>query len=262
MKRRESTSLRTVGFILTALVLAFVIIGLFYTPYDPNAMNGLKKNLPPSFLHPFGTDNFGRDLLSRVMDGSSTTFLIAICTVFIGSTIGILLGAVTGYMGGILDQILMRINDIIASFPSILLALILVSVIGPGKYNIFIALSIVFIPSFARITRSEFVVQKEMDYVKNARIMGAGHVRIMFVHIFPNTLSMLWPAIMIGFNNAILAEAGMSYLGLGVQPPDASLGRMLAESQTYLLSAPWYAISTGLFIIMTVLGFSLLVKEQ
>lgn len=250
------------GGVIIGVVLLFVAAGLFYTPFDPNQMDASIKNMAPSLSHPFGTDNFGRDILSRVMEGSRTTFFIALSTVLIGTAAGTLLGAVTGYFGGVLDEVLMRINDVILSFPSILLALVFVGVIGTGKYNIIIALGIVFIPSFARVVRSEFAVQKNMDYVKNARIMGAGPFRIMFVHILPNTLPILLSSMVIGFNNAVLAEAGMSYLGLGVQPPDASLGRMLSEAQTYLFSAPWYALAPGILIILTVLGFGLLGEKQ
>jgi peptide/nickel transport system permease protein len=224
-------------------------------------MNGLSKNLPPVWNHLFGTDNFGRDIFSRVLEGGRTTFFIALCTVGIGVVFGTILGAFTGYYGGIFDELLMRLNDGILAFPSVLLALVLISICGTGKYNVILALGIVFIPSFARVIRSEFVTQKQMDYVKNAKVIGVGNLRIMFVHILPNTLPILLSSITIGFNNAILAEAGMSYLGLGVQPPDASLGRMLSESQTYMLSTPWYTLAPGLMIVLTVLGFSLLSEK-
>ncbi|WP_167955409.1 ABC transporter permease [Anaerosporobacter faecicola] len=248
---------RIIGAILVGIVLLFVIIGVFYTPYDPNAMNGAAKSQAPSLLHWLGTDNFGRDLLSRVMEGSRTTFFVAIATVAIGGTIGTLVGALTGFYGGRIDQIIMRINDGITSFPSILLTLVIISVFGIGKYKIIWALGIVFIPSFVRVVRSEYMVQKEMDYVKTAKLMGASDVRILFLHILPNIRPILVSTITIGFNNAVLAEAGMSYLGLGVQPPDASLGRMLSEAQAYLFSAPWYAIAPGVMIVITVLGLSL-----
>lgn len=246
------------GSILTGIMLLLVLTGLFFTPFDPNKMNASLKNIGPSLLHPFGTDNFGRDILSRVMDGAGTTFLIAVITVVIGAFFGTLLGAVTGYYGGWLDEILMRVNDGLTSFPSILLALVFVSIFGKGTINVVMALGVIFIPSFARVIRSEFIVWREMDFVKNAKLMGAGNLRIMFVHILPNTKYILLSSIMIGFNNAVLAEAGMSYLGLGVQPPNASLGRMLSEAQAYLFFAPWSAIAPGLMIVFTVLGISLM----
>jgi peptide/nickel transport system permease protein len=250
-----------IGTVIICLILLFLLIGILHTPFDPNEMNGAIKNMAPSLAHPFGTDNFGRDILSRVMVGASTTFLVAILTVAIGAAIGTAVGAFTGYYGGWLDEVIMRINDGVTSFPSILLALVFVSIIGPGKYNVIIALGIIFVPSFARVIRSEFISLKQMDFVKNAKLMGASDLRIMFVHILPNTKPILVSAITIGFNNAVLAEAGMSYLQLGVQPPDASLGRMLSEAQPYLMNAPWYAMAPGIVIILTVLGVSL-VNEQ
>lgn len=246
------------GIVLVSVVTLLVVVGLFWTPYEPTAMSAALKNKPPSLTHPLGTDYMGRDVLSRVMDGAGTTFFIGVATVLIGLVLGTLLGAFTGYYGGIVDELLMRLNDTLTSMPSILLALVFVSIIGTGKYNIIIALGVIFIPSFARVVRSEYLVQKEMDYVRNAKLLGAGNLRIMFVHILPNTKSILLSTITIGLNNAILAEAGMSYLSLGVQPPDASLGRMLSEAQGYLLSSPWMALAPGMMIVLTVLGFSLI----
>jgi peptide/nickel transport system permease protein len=247
-----------IGIAIISFVLLFIITGLFYTPYDPNAMDGTAKNMAPSLSHLFGTDNFGRDVLSRVMEGGRTTFFVALLTVAIGALIGTLIGAFTGYYGGWLDEVLMRINDGLASFPSILLALIVVSLIGPGKYNVIIALGVIFIPSFARVIRSEYITLKERDFVKNAKLMGASDLRIMFVHILPNTKAILLSSLTIGFNNAVLAEAGMSYLQLGVQPPDPSLGRMLSEAQSYLFMSPWCAIFPGIMIVLSVIGFSLI----
>ena len=202
--------------------------------------------------------SFGRDILSRVMKGAGTTFLVALGTVLIGTAFGVLIGAFTGYFGGTIDEILMRIIDAVFAFPSILLALVFISLLGPGTYQVVIALGIAFIPSFSRIVRSEFLKYKNMDYVKNARLQGASHLRIMFVHILPNTVSVLLSSIMIGFNNAVLAEAGMSFLGIGVQPPAPSLGRMLSEAQSFLFRVPNYALGPGCAIILMVLGFSLL----
>ena len=246
------------GAIITGIMLLVIVIGLFWTPYDPNAMNGAEKMSGPSFRHLFGTDNFGRDIFSRVVQGAGATFLIAAATVAIGLIIGIIAGLITGYYGGWLDEILMRINDTILAFPSILLALVLIAIFGGGKYNIILALGILFIPSFARLVRSEVARQKNTDYVRNAKLMGASDFRILFVHILPNIVPVLLSAVAIGFNNAVLAEASMSFLGVGVQPPDPSLGRMLNEAQTYLMSAPWYAMSAGIVIILLILGFGLL----
>lgn len=257
MKRQRNWTLR-IGAGLTAVLVLLIVIGTFWTPYDPEAMSSADKQMGPCLAHWFGTDNYGRDLFSRVLVGARTSMFIAVCTVAIGVGFGIIIGSFTGYFGGWLDEVMMRIIDTLFAFPSILLALVVISLLGSGKYQVIIALGIAFIPSFARVVRSEYLKQREMDYVKNARIMGCGHLRIMFVHILPNILPVLVPTVMIGFNNAVLAEAGMSYLGIGVQPPDASLGRMLSEAQTYLFSQPSYALFPGMTIVLLVLGFSLL----
>lgn len=246
------------GLILTGFLTVFIVLGFFWTPYDPTAMES-QKFLAPSLQHLMGTDNFGRDIFSRVLKGAGTTFSIAVATVSIGAVLGTLVGALTGFFGGIVDDILMRINDALTAFPSILLALVIISILGPGnKYNVVLALGAVFIPSFARVTRTAFAGLRDVNYVKSARLMGASNSRILWVHILPNTMNVLLPAITIGFNNAVLAEASMSYLGIGVTPPDASLGYMLSEAQSMLTRAPWYALSTGLTIILLVFGVGLI----
>lgn len=257
MKQTMNGYLRA-GLILTGVLTALILLGFFWTPFDPAAMSGSEKFLSPSLRHLMGTDSFGRDIFSRVLKGAGTTFLIALCTVAIGGVLGTAVGALTGYFGGLADEALMRFNDVLTAFPSILLALVLIGVLGSGKYNVVVALGIVFIPSFARVTRTAFASLRDVNYVKSARLMGAGSGRILLVHILPNTLPVLLPAVTIGFNNAVLAEASMSYLGIGVQPPDASLGYMLSESQRMLQSAPWYAIGTGLVIVLLIFGVGLI----
>ena len=213
----------------------------------------------PSLAHWLGTDSFGRDIFSRVLQGAGTTFLIALSTVAIGAVCGTAAGALTGYFGGVVDEVLMRLNDALTAFPSILLALVLISILGPGnKYNVVIALGIVFIPSFARVTRTAFAALRDVNYVKSARLMGASSGRILVRQILPNTTQVLLPAITIGFNNAVLAEASMSYLGIGVTPPDASLGYMLSEAQSMMGVAPWYALFTGGTIVLLVFGVGLI----
>lgn len=247
-----------IGFIITGVVLLLVVLGVFYTPYDPETMSAADKFAGISFRHLMGCDNFGRDIFSRILKGAGTTLFIALCTVLIGAGAGTVLGAVTGYYGGLLDEVLMRVNDAVLAFPSILVALVFISVMGSGKYNVIIALGIVFIPSFARIVRGEFIHYRNLDYVQSAKLMGASDLRIMFVHILPNAWPVILLSVIIGFNNAVLAEASMSFLGIGVQPPDASLGRMLSEAQAFLFSAPWYAFFPGLMIVLMILGFALL----
>ena len=248
MKHRLNRYL-VVGLIITGIILAVTLVGYFWTPYSPTAMR-YGKFQAPSGAHIFGTDQFGRDIFSRVLKGIGTTLSIALLTVAIGAVVGTTVGAVTGYFGGAIDEILMRLNDVLTAFPSILLALLIISLLGPGKkYNVVLALGLVFIPSFARVTRTSFASLREVNYVTSARLMGAGSARILFVHMLPNILRVLLPAITIGFNNAVLAEASMSFLGIGVTPPDASLGYMLSEAQGMLKACPWYAIFTGLSIV-------------
>lgn len=256
IKYNKTNKKLIVGLCLTLLVALPVVIGFFWMPYDLNEVNYTEKFLAPCLAHPFGTDNFGRDIYCRIMRGAGVTFGISIFTVIAGAVIGTVVGALTGYFGGIFDEILMRVNDCLASFPSILLALVVVSLLDKGTLNICIALSLVFIPSFARIMRSEFIAERNKDYVQNARLMGAGHLRVIFVHILPNTFPILFSTMLVCLNNAVLAEAGLSFLGLGVQPPDPSLGRMLSEAQANLIRAPWYEIFTCMVMIVLILGIT------
>ena len=260
MKEKINYSI-IIGYFLIFLVVSMALVGLFYTPYPPNEMNVLEKNQAPSVSHLFGTDPFGRDIFSRVLEGASTSFFIAISVVLIGALIGSFLGAMTAYYGGIVDTMIMRMNDVLAAFPSVLLAICFVAVIGAGTYNLIVALGIVFIPSFARVVRSEVLVQKELDYVKNAKLMGASNLRILILHILPNIKPVLVTSLLVGFQNAVLSEAGMSYLGLGVTQPDPSLGRMLSEAQGYLWNAPWYALAPGLTILALTLGLGLVSRD-
>ena len=256
MKKRNYSLI--IGLILTGIILIITIIGQFWTPYAVTGMDSLAKNQAPSLIHLMGTDNFGRDVFSRVMNGCGTTFFVALSTVVIGCFFGVIIGSLTGFYGGLLDEIVMRINDVLLSFPSVLLVLIFISFIGTGKYKIIIALGVMFIPSFARIVRSEVIRYKSQEFVRSAQVMGAGNLRIIFVHILPNTAVSLLTAAAIGFNNAVLAEAAMSYLSIGVSPDEASLGYMLSESQSILDSAPWYALGTGAVIVLLILGVSLI----
>lgn len=255
--QKKSVSFR-IGLTIAAIMAVLALVGYVWTPYDPSAIVGSEKFLAPSLRHLFGTDNFGRDIFSRVMVGVGTTFFISLCTVCIGGIVGTLIGAFTGYFGGVVDEVLMRINDALTAFPSILLALVFIAMLGFGKYNVILALGVAFIPSFARVVRAEFARHRSMSYVKSARLMGASHLRIMFRHILPNAWGVLLPALIIGFNNAVLAEASMSYLGIGVAPPDVSLGYMLSESQSYMIKAPWYVLCTGLVIVLLILGVSMM----
>ena len=246
------------GLILAGIIVTLILWGLIRAPHDPEQMDVAMRLAKGSFKHPMGCDQFGRDIFSRVMVGARMTLFIAFGTNLIGAFFGTLIGALTGYFGGFFDEILMRFNDVVLSFPSILLALVFIALMGPGKYQIMISMGIVFTPSYARIVRSEFIKFRNMDYVTAVRLMGADHFRIMFLHILPNVKGTLLTSLIIGFNNAVLCEAAMSFLGIGVQPPDASLGLMLSDAQAFLFVSPSYALYVGAVMVMMILSFALL----
>lgn len=255
--QRKSISLYIGAFLVSTLFL-MMIISIFWTPYNPNAMQTEIALQGPSWAHPFGTDNFGRDILSRILEGSKTAFFVGTTSIMIALTFGFIIGAVAGYFGGIIDEILMRIIDAILAIPGILFAIMLVAVFSTGMQNTILALGIMGIPTFARVIRSGFIQVKEFDFVKSSKAKGAGSFRIIFKHILPNIFSSIIVASTLFFSGAILAESGLSYLGLGVQPPDSSWGRMLSEAQAYMTTAPWYIGITGIFIVLLVLGFNML----
>lgn len=257
IKKNKSPYFR-IGLVITTVLVVVVLISLVYMPYDPTKMDSTQKSLGVSLRHLMGTDKFGRDIFSRVLYGTRVTLMIALGTVMIGTLVGIVIGALCGYFGGLFDEVVMRINDALFAFPSILLALVFVSLLGTGNWQLVLSLGIAFIPSFARIVRGEYLRARKMDYVLNARLQGASHLRIMFVHILPNISGVLMSSVMIGFNNAVLAEAGLSFLGIGTQPPFASLGQMLSDSRINILSEPRYMLGPGSVLILLVLGFSLL----
>jgi peptide/nickel transport system permease protein len=243
------------GLILAVLILLLSLTGIFWVSIDHNAMNANIRFQSPSFSHPLGTDNFGRDIFSRIITGSKYTIILAICTVAGAVLLGSALGLFAGYSGGIHDEIIMRLMDAISSFPGILFALVMVALMGNSQFTLFIALLILFIPSFTRIMRSGALQYKQMDFILAERLLGASHARILFIHILPNLAPSLLSASSLGLSNAILAEATMSYLGLGIQPPLPSWGRMLSESQSFLYNAPWCALAPGIFIMLTVIAF-------
>ncbi len=244
-----------VGVVLLGILFLLMLVSLFYLPYDPDAMDINAKLQPPSWKHIFGTDQRGRDLFSRVMVGLRDTFFVALGVVGIGGIIGGVIGAISGYFGGTLDEVLMRMNDALTSFPSILLALVMIGILGSGKTNVTISLGIAFIPSFVRLMRGAVMELRGSAYVKSAKLMGVGRFRIIFVHILPNIFATWISGVAVGFNNAVLAESGLSFLGIGVRPPDASLGEMLSEAQGYMFSAPWYVCMPGIVLICLILGF-------
>ena len=250
----EASAFYTAGIILLGIVVIAFVISLFWTPYAPDATDAASKLLAPSAAHPFGTDNFGRDVLSRVMSASKYTIFISASGIAIALILGIIAGIPAGYYGGFTDRVIMLLGNSIMCFPGILLALVAVAVFGPSVTNVIWALGLVFAPTFARVCRVGTMEIKELDYITHARVMGVKPARIMTFHIFPNLVGQLLPATVIGLANMTLFESGMSYLGLGVQPPDASFGKMLSDAQAYIRVAPWLIVFPALMLVFYILG--------
>ncbi|MBH5316975.1 ABC transporter permease [Paenibacillus sp. GSMTC-2017] len=235
-----------------------MLISFVYIPYDVNDMNIANRLQGPSLSNWLGTDNFGRDILSRVMEGSKTAIAVGAVSVGIGLVGGVIIGALAGYIGKWVDEVFMRLIDALMAFPGIMLALILVTLFKPSLFQTMIAIGVLSIPTFARVSRSGFLQLKEAEFVKAARGIGAGHLTIVRRHIVPNMISSIVVTASLSFSTSILIEAALSYLGLGVQPPDPSWGSMLNESQSYMSKAPWFTLAPGIIITITVLGFNLL----
>ena len=248
----------TLGLAITALLLLTAAVSLVYTPRDPLEMSMEARLEGPSESHPLGTDQFGRDLLSRIMVGSETSILVGVIAVGIGMGLGVFLGMLSGYFGGWLDETFMRLMDAVQGFPAILSALLITAAFKPSVVISMVAIGVAFLPVFARLTRASFLELRDREFVLAARALGTGDAALIGRHILPNTLAPLIVQATISFPVAILAEAALSYLGLGTQPPHPSWGLMLREAQAFLGLSPWFAIFPGTAIALTVLGFNLL----
>ena len=248
----------TLGVAITALLIATAALSLVYTPKDPLAMSITGRLQGPSGAHPFGTDQYGRDVLSRVMTGTVISIAVGVIAVGIGAVAGVILGLVSGYIGGWLDETLMRLVDAVQGFPAILSALLFTAVFAPGTGVSMVAIGIAFVPVFARLTRGAVLELREREFVVAARALGGGDGRLLVRHILPNALPPLIVQATTSFPVAILAEAALAYLGLGTQPPYPSWGLMLKEAQNFLSLNPWFAVFPGGAIALTVLGLNLL----
>jgi peptide/nickel transport system permease protein len=250
--------LLVIGALICLPIFTLAIVGPNISPYDPLAINVLDKLAPPSSRHWMGADNLGRDILSRVIFGARVSLEVGIVSVILGLVAGVTLGAVSGYLGGWLDSLFMRLMDAIQAFPAMLLALVLVAIMGPGLVTVMTAVAGIRIPVFARTVRASVLAEREKDYIEAARCLGQREGAILFRHILPNIIS---PIIVLGtsyFATAIVVEASLSFLGLGVVPPDVSWGTMLSESRQYMERYPWAPLFPGLAISLAVLGFNLL----
>lgn len=248
-----------IGFVLTALFVGAALISYVWTPFDAEALNIPNKLKIPTFVHWFGTDHFGRDIFSMIMVGARTSIAVALIAVGIGILLGVPLGlAAAAKRGGWMDEIIMRGNDLVFAFPALLIAIMITAVFGPSAVNAIIAIGFFNIPVFARLSRGAALSLWTRDYVLSARVAGKGAVRISAEHILPNIMNLLIVQGTIQFSLGILAEAGLSYVGLGAQPPIPSWGRMLADSQTLITLAPHMALFPGFAIVLTVLGLNLM----
>ena len=248
-----------IGLALSLIFVGAALISFIWVPQDVGAMDIPNKMKPPSAAHPLGTDHFGRDILSMIMVGARTYIAVAVVAVVIGMGLGVPLGlAAAARRGSLLDEVIMRGNDLVFAFPSLLIAIMITAVFGPSALNAIIAIGIFNIPVFARLTRGAALSLWTRDYVLAARVAGKGAVRISAEHILPNVTNLLIVQGTIQFSLGILAEAALSYVGLGAQPPIPSWGRMLADSQTMISLAPHMAIFPGMAILLTVLGLNLM----
>jgi peptide/nickel transport system permease protein len=258
MKRFFSNLNFSFGFILSAVIVFAAVLSLVWTPFDANKMNARERLQDPSWTHPLGTDQYGRDTLSRVMTGAVNSIIVGLMTVAIGLSIGVLLGLAAAGFGKFADEAIMRFSDLLFGFPAVLTAILITSVLGASMINAMLAIGIFYIPVFARLTRAVAMSVWQREFIEAARAAGISEWAITWRHVLPNILSPLLIQGTIQFAVAILAEAGLSYLGLGTQPPYASWGRMLNEAQTFMSLSPWMAIFPGAAIAWAVLGFNLL----
>lgn len=247
------------GLLLIIFYITMAVIGLLgLTPYSPTEQHRLDRLQGPSSRYYLGTDMFGRDVFSRLIRGSTNSLYVAFFSVAISGSLGTLIGTTSAYLGGLYDNVMMRIMDVFFAFPAMLLALLVVVVLGRGLDKTILAIAVVYTPIFARVARGPVLAVKEMEFVTAARCLGMRHSRILLLHVLPNTLAPLLVQVSLALSWSLLTEAGLSFLGLGIQPPEPSWGVMLSESQGISEIAPWLMIYPGLAIMLGVLGFNLL----
>ena len=256
-KLKKNKSAMVGGFLILFLIIV-AIIGPYFTPYQPDTQDMLNKLQPPSGDNWLGTDNFGRDIFSRIIHGTNLTLIVGFFSVLLGGAVGVLIGIFAGYYGGRTDSILMRLMDILLAFPSILLALAIVTVLGGSLQNVIIAVAISSVPVFARIVHGSTLSVKKLEYIDAMRALGASDARIIFKHIFPNITSPIIVQATLNIATAILSASGLSFLGLGAQPPTPEWGAMLSDGRNYLYNAPHVALFPGLAIVLVVLAFNML----
>jgi peptide/nickel transport system permease protein len=258
--RIARNSVALTGGLIVGLYLVAILVSLFWLPFNPVAMDTKHVLSAPSLVtgHLFGTDEFGRDILARIMKGSLVSLIISVAATGLGAVVGTFMGIWAGYLGGRPDHWIMRVADVLFSFPSLLLAIFVMAILGEKTYNVVFAIGIVYIPQFARISRGAILTIKSSEFVRAARSNGASTGYILFRHLLPNILVPLIVQVSLSLSVAILLESALSFLGLGVQPPAPSWGNMLSGARKVMVIAPWTALYPGLAIVFLVLGFNLL----
>jgi peptide/nickel transport system permease protein len=246
------------GLVLSVLLVLTAVLAPWLAPYRPDEIHPIDSLMAPSARYWLGTDDLGRDILSRIIFGARVSLMVGTIAIGIAALAGVSLGLAAGFLGGRTDGLIMRVMDALLAFPAILLAIALMAVLGPSLENAMIAIGIISIPAFARITRANVLSLREQEFVEAARALGCGGLYLAAVVILPNCLSPIIVQASLGVGNAILVEAALSFLGLGVQPPEPSWGSMLAFGRSLLGQAPWYATFSGLSIFVTVLALNLL----
>jgi len=253
---RNRSPLLTVGTAIVAITALAALVGPSIAPFDPSAQDLPSRLAGPTIAHPFGLDELGRDILARVLAGARISFLVGLTVVSISAVIGTILGAVAGYFGGAWDDVISRVIDTLLAFPGLLLAIALVAVLGPSLFNVLIALTIIGWVGYARLVRGQVLRAREFEYVSAARALGAGSLHILWRHVIPAALPAVVVQATLGMAGAIIGEASLSFLGLGVQPPTPSWGTMLNGGRAHILDAPHLTIFPGLAIAILVLGFN------
>ena len=246
------------GLILLTAEILVALTAPWIAPYDPTAQDLLAPLQAPSWSHPFGTDEVGRDILSRLIYGARISLSVGLISVGIAGVGGVALGLVSGFFGGRIEEVILRFMDLLLAFPGILLALAIVAVLGPGLFNVMVAVGLSDIPSFTRLTRGQTLAIRELDYVSGARAIGCADGRVLWRYILPNVLPALIVLATLRVATAILTASGLSFLGLGAQPPTPEWGAMLALGRTFLRQAWWITTFPGLAIMVTVLGINML----
>lgn len=246
------------GVVLVALATLAAVAGPLVMPFDPGAQDLALRLESPSALHPFGLDELGRDILARVLAGARVSLLVGVTVVSVSAAIGTLLGALAGYFGGLIDEAISRVVDTLLAFPGLLLAIALVAVLGPSLSNVLFALTIIGWVGYARLVRGQVLRTRELQHVEAARALGAETSRILWNHVVPSAVPAIIVQATLGMAGAIIGEASLSFLGLGVQPPTASWGTMLAGGRTHILDAPHVTIFPGLAIALLVVGLNVL----